>query len=168
MLSAARASMLSQLHRNSGHGFDSPRQILFISARPNSKLFIAIKNERLHSIRRIGFHATSSETDIITSSEDEGWKPEAGGNKAEEEYEVELDKPYGLRFYKGSDGGTYIDAIAPGCSAAKTEMFSVGDKVISTSAVFGTEIWPAAEYGRTMYTIRQRVGPLYMKMQKRY
>lgn len=35
------------------------------------------------------------------------------------------------------------------------------------SAVFGTEIWPAAEYGRTMYTIRQRVGPLLMKMQKR-
>jgi len=36
------------------------------------------------------------------------------------------------------------------------------------SAVFGTEIWPAAEYGRTMYTIRQRIGPLLMKMQKRY
>lgn len=36
------------------------------------------------------------------------------------------------------------------------------------SAVFGTEIWPAAEYGRTMYTMRQRVGPLLMKMQKRY
>ncbi|KAB1227730.1 hypothetical protein CJ030_MR1G004242 [Morella rubra] len=37
----------------------------------------------------------------------------------------------------------------------------------SKCAVFGTEIWPAAEYGRTMYTIRQRVGPLLMKMQKR-
>lgn len=36
------------------------------------------------------------------------------------------------------------------------------------SAVFGTEIWPAAEYGRTMYTIRQRIGPLLMKMEKRY
>lgn len=36
------------------------------------------------------------------------------------------------------------------------------------SAVFGEEIWPAAEYGRTMYTIRQRIGPLLMKMQKRY
>ncbi|KAI5384750.1 variant 2, uroporphyrin-III C-methyltransferase, partial [Lathyrus oleraceus] len=36
------------------------------------------------------------------------------------------------------------------------------------SAVFGTEIWPAAEYGRTMYTIRQRIGPLLMRMQKRY
>ncbi|ERM93532.1 hypothetical protein AMTR_s00004p00065250 [Amborella trichopoda] len=83
-----------------------------------------------------------------------------------EEYEVEIEKPYGLKFAKGPDGGTYIDAIAPGRSADKTGKFSVGDKVIATSAVFGTEMWPAAEYGRTMYTIRQRIGPLLMKMQK--
>lgn len=81
---------------------------------------------------------------------------------------MELDQPYGLKFMKGRDGGTYIDAIAPGGSADKTKMFTVGDKVLATSAVFGTEIWPAAEYGRTMYTIRQRIGPLLMKMQKRY
>ncbi|KAJ7231257.1 hypothetical protein O6H91_Y457600 [Diphasiastrum complanatum] len=85
-----------------------------------------------------------------------------------EEYEVELEKPVGLRFYKGSDGGTYIDVIAPGGSAARTNMFQPGDKVLATSAVFGNEMWPAAEYGRTMYTIRQRVGTLAMKMQKRY
>ncbi|KAL0389807.1 UNVERIFIED_CONTAM: protein MET1, chloroplastic [Sesamum calycinum] len=85
-----------------------------------------------------------------------------------EEYEVELVQPYGLKFAKGRDGGTYIDAIAPGGSADKTGMFTVGDKVLATSAVFGDEIWPAAEYGRTMYTIRQRIGPLLMKMQKRY
>ncbi|XP_074303729.1 protein MET1, chloroplastic-like [Silene latifolia] len=85
-----------------------------------------------------------------------------------EEYEVEIEQPYGLRFAKGRDGGTYIDAIAPGLSADRTGKFTVGDKVIATSAVFGTELWPAAEYGRTMYTIRQRIGPLYMKMQKRF
>lgn len=85
-----------------------------------------------------------------------------------EEYEVEIVQPYGLKFAKGRDGGTYIDAIAPGGSADLTNMFTVGDKVLATSAVFGTEIWPAAEYGRTMYTIRQRIGPLLMKMQKRY
>lgn len=34
--------------------------------------------------------------------------------------------------------------------------------------MFGNEMWPAAEYGRTMYTIRQRVGTLLMKMEKRY
>ncbi|KAJ8760095.1 hypothetical protein K2173_010951 [Erythroxylum novogranatense] len=90
-----------------------------------------------------------------------------GGNKYEE-YEVELEKPYGLKFAKGGDGGTYIDVIFPGGAADKTGKFTVGDKVIATSAVFGTEMWPAAEYGRTMYTVRQRIGPLYMKMLRRF
>ncbi|XP_022730883.1 protein MET1, chloroplastic isoform X2 [Durio zibethinus] len=85
-----------------------------------------------------------------------------------EEYEVEIEQPYGLKFRKGRDGGTYVDAILPGGAADKAGVFTVGDKVLATSAVFGTEIWPAAEYGRTMYTIRQRIGPLLMKMQKRY
>ncbi|KAK6936979.1 hypothetical protein RJ641_034009 [Dillenia turbinata] len=95
---------------------------------------------------------TKPETDDQSKKEDD----------EEEEYEVEIGKPYGLKFAKGRDDGTYIDAIAPGGSADKTGKFTVG------SAVFGTEIWPAAEYGRTMYTIRQRIGPLLMKMQKRY
>ncbi|KAF7836938.1 protein MET1, chloroplastic [Senna tora] len=108
----------------------------------------------------------SSELGSETSKQDS----EAGEGEEQpyEEYEVEIEQPYGLKFTKGRDGGTYIDAIAPGGSADKTGKFTVGDKVIATSAVFGTEIWPAAEYGRTMYTIRQRIGPLLMKMQKRY
>ncbi|XP_057953087.1 protein MET1, chloroplastic [Malania oleifera] len=117
----------------------------------------------------------SSETDEAqrskTQSKSEVIEEEEKGGEEEEEneeYEVELEQPYGLRFTKGRDGGTYIDAIAPGGSADKTGLFTVGDKVLATSAVFGTEIWPAAEYGRTMYTIRQRIGPLLMKMQKRY
>lgn len=85
-----------------------------------------------------------------------------------ETYEAELEKPWGLRFYKGADGGTYIDAIAPGGSADMTNMFTPGDKVLETSAMFGSDMWPAAEYGRTMYTIRQRVGTLLMRMEKRY
>ncbi|CAM6119424.1 unnamed protein product [Calypogeia fissa] len=85
-----------------------------------------------------------------------------------EVFEVELEKPFGLRFYKGADGGTYIDVIQPGSNADRTGLFTVGDKVLATSAVFGTEIWPAAEYGRTMYTIRQRIGTLLMRMEKRY
>ncbi|CAI8603014.1 unnamed protein product [Vicia faba] len=36
------------------------------------------------------------------------------------------------------------------------------------SAVFGTEIRPNVEYGTTMYTMRQRIGLLLMRMQKRY
>ncbi|KAF9688574.1 hypothetical protein SADUNF_Sadunf01G0002500 [Salix dunnii] len=48
--------------------------------------------------------------------------------------------------------------------AERTESEGEGEE----NAVFGTEIWPAAEYGLTMHTIRQRIGPLLMKMQKRY
>ncbi|KAH7560344.1 hypothetical protein ACOSP7_017587 [Xanthoceras sorbifolium] len=109
---------------------------------------------------------------VVKASETEAQASNSEGGEEEEEkyeeYEVEIEQPYGLKFAKGRDGGTYIDAIAPGGSADKTAMFTVGDKVLATSAVFGTEIWPAAEYGRTMYTIRQRIGPLLMKMQKRY
>ncbi|XP_058731607.1 protein MET1, chloroplastic [Vicia villosa] len=107
---------------------------------------------------------------VVKASSDVGSEaPKEGGEEEPyEEYEVEIDQPYGIKFVKGRDGGTYIDAIAPGGSADKAGVFTVGDKVLATSAVFGTEIWPAAEYGRTMYTIRQRIGPLLMRMQKRY
>ncbi|KAK9081924.1 hypothetical protein Syun_031614 [Stephania yunnanensis] len=90
------------------------------------------------------------------------------GEEEKCEYLENIATYMGLRFVTGRDGGMYIDAIAPEGNADKTGMFTVGDKVIATSAVFGTEIWPAAEYGRTMYTIRQRIGPLLMKMEKRY
>ncbi|KAF4347773.1 hypothetical protein F8388_024781 [Cannabis sativa] len=102
------------------------------------------------------------------SSQGEGKEEKEEEEQPYEEYEVEIVQPYGLKFAKGRDGKTYIDAIAPGGEADKTGKFSVGDRVISTSAVFGDEIWPAAEYGRTMYTIRQRIGPLLMRMEKRY
>lgn len=105
---------------------------------------------------------------MVKASETEATQSEKEEEDKYEEYEVEIIQPYGLKFTKGRDGGTYIDAIAPGGFADKTGKFTVGDKVIATSAVFGEEIWPAAEYGRTMYTIRQRIGPLLMKMQKRY
>ncbi|XP_035545833.1 protein MET1, chloroplastic-like isoform X2 [Juglans regia] len=110
----------------------------------------------------------ASETESPTSKAGTGSDGRDGDEEQYEEYEVELVQPYGLKFTKGRDGGTYIDAIASGGSADKSGIFTVGDKVLATSAVFGTEIWPAAEYGRTMYTIRQRVGPLLMRMQKRY
>lgn len=186
---AVRASLLSHalsIHRD-GHRFDSPPPLSFSSTSTrtaSSKAFAATNratNDRT-PVRRILWHATAttSETNNTVASSEEG--EGSGSNPTEEgegsgsnptemqveEYEVELEKPIGLKFYKGSDRGTYIDAIAPGGNADKTKMFTVGDKVIATSAVFGTEIWPAAEYGRTMYTIRQRIGPLLMRMQKRY
>ncbi|PKU59103.1 hypothetical protein MA16_Dca014845 [Dendrobium catenatum] len=123
-------------------------------------------NQQLTNCAAFVVRASLSETES-EPSKSEGGEGEEDDEKYEE-YEVEIEKPYGLRFTKGRDGSTYIDAIAPGSFADKTGKFAVGDKVIATSAVFGEEIWPAAEYGRTMYTIRQRIGPLLMKMQKRY
>ncbi|CAI7796249.1 unnamed protein product [Closterium sp. NIES-53] len=37
---------------------------------------------------------------------------------------------------------------------------------VATSAVFGGEMWPAAEYSRVMYTVRQRVGTLLVRLEK--
>uniref|UniRef100_J3MIW3 Uncharacterized protein n=1 Tax=Oryza brachyantha TaxID=4533 RepID=J3MIW3_ORYBR len=68
-------------------------------------------------------------------------------------------------------GAPYLQLDSPAAMALAHQLtgkFTVGDKVLATSAVFGEEIWPAAGYGQTMYCIRQRVGPLYMKMEKRY
>ena len=79
-------------------------------------------------------------------------------------YTVELRKPIGLRFAKGGDGGVYVDGIVPGGEADLDGQIKVGHKVVETSAVFGDEMWPAAEYGRTLYTIRTRGGDVTLKM----
>lgn len=124
------------------------------------------RNSVRHVVRA---SSSSSETTENTKTpEPAAEESESEEEEKYEEFEVVLDQPFGLRFAKGRDGGTYIDAIAPGGSADMTGKFTVGDKVVATSAVFGDEIWPAAEYGRTMYTIRQRIGPLLMRVQKRY
>jgi len=125
---------------------------------------VLISRANCHKNKWMTVKAANSKSTETSSSD----KQQREGEQEYEEYEVVLEKPYGLKFVKGRDGGTYIDAIAPGLSADKTGMFTVGDKVLATSAVFGDDVWSAAGYGQTMYAIRQRVGPLYMKMQKRY
>lgn len=67
----------------------------------------------------------ASETEAKTEDTQEG-------EDKYEEYEVELVQPYGIKFTKGRDGATYIDAIAPGGSADLSGKFTVGDKVIAT------------------------------------
>lgn len=76
---------------------------------------------------------------IVKASETESQTPKTAESGSEgeveeafEEYEVEVVQPYGLKFAKGRDGGTYIDAIASGGSADKTGKFSVGDRVLAT------------------------------------
>lgn len=75
------------------------------------------------------------ETKTTESSEGEEKKEEY------EEYEVEIVQPYGLKFVKGRDGGTYIDAIAPGGFADQTKMFTVGDKVLATRFVHSLDMF---------------------------
>lgn len=110
----------------------------------------------------------SSEAKAAAETKSGGSGEGAEEERPYEEYEVTIEKPYGLKFTKGRDGGTYIEAILPGGAADVTGQFEVGDKVLATSSVFGEEIWPAAGYGQTMYCIRQRIGPLYMKMERRF
>lgn len=70
---------------------------------------------------------------IVKASETEAKTEDAQeGEDKYEEYEVELVQPYGIKFTKGRDGATYIDAIAPGGSADLSGKFTVGDKVIAT------------------------------------
>ncbi|KAF0907867.1 hypothetical protein E2562_022271 [Oryza meyeriana var. granulata] len=124
---------------------------------------------RMFAVARASSSSSSAQTEPKSEGGEGGSEAAAEGEEQPyEEYEVEILKPYGLKFAKGRDGGTYIEAILPGAAADQTGKFTVGDKVLATSAVFGEEIWPAAGYGQTMYCIRQRVGPLYMKMEKRY
>ncbi|KAG2410365.1 Protein MET1-like protein [Vigna angularis] len=140
----------------------------FFSCRSTSYLGVSFCFSNTLLSRPLLFAVKASSGVGSEASKQESDKSEEQEEEPYEEYEVEIEQPFGLKFAKGRDGGTYIDAIAPGGSADKAGVFNVGDKVLATSAVFGTEIWPAAEYGRTMYTIRQRIGPLLMKMQKRY
>lgn len=150
----------------SSHPLPKPKSMI-IQNNSFSKSFLSKHSLAIFShtqylaVKKVEFAVRASSSSATEKSEGEE-------DREFEEYEVEIDKPYGLKFIKGRDGSTYIDAILPGGAADKTGVFSVGDKVIATSAVFGTEIWPAAEYGRTMYTIRQRIGPLLMKMQRRF
>ncbi|XP_010462398.1 PREDICTED: uncharacterized protein LOC104742986 isoform X3 [Camelina sativa] len=142
-------------------------QSSFISAK---SLFLSSNSTSLcntHVAKRRNLALKASETESTAKTEAGDGGEGEGEEEKYETYEIEVEQPYGLKFRKGRDGGTYIDAILPGGSADKTGKFTVGDRVIATSAVFGTEIWPAAEYGRTMYTIRQRIGPLLMQMEKR-
>lgn len=78
--------------------------------------------------------AKASETESSEAKTDENAVEEEEEEDEEkyEEYEVEIEQPYGLKFAKGRDGGTYIEAIAPGGSADKTGKFTVGDKVLAT------------------------------------
>lgn len=86
-------------------------------------------------------HSSLKPSNFILRAASDGIRDDADAEQPPyEEYEVELEQPYGLKFAKGRDGGTYIDAIAPGGFADKTGVFTVGDKVIATRYSFQFEL----------------------------
>lgn len=107
-------------------------QIKYLSSKNYSFSSNSISFCNTQLVKPSNFVVKASETEPQTSKSKSG----SEGEEQFEEYEVELDQPYGLKFAKGRDGGTYIDAIAPGGSADKTKMFTVGDKVLATRLFF--------------------------------
>lgn len=95
---------------------------------PSNSLF-HLSFSTSHPLKPSPFILRASDTE---SKSDTGLGDSDDADQPYEEYEVELQQPYGLKFAKGRDGGTYIDAIAPGGFADKTGLFTVGDRVIAT------------------------------------
>ncbi|KAL3132470.1 hypothetical protein ABBQ32_009020 [Trebouxia sp. C0010 RCD-2024] len=83
--------------------------------------------------------------------------------KEGEVYEVELVKPLGIRFARGSDGGAYVTRSDPNLGNTDT-MVQPGDKILKVSASFGNDIWDAINYGQVMYAIKTRNGQVYMQL----
>jgi hypothetical protein len=90
------------------------------------------------SVRPLLHGASARRTAAVVRASSAQAEPKSEGDKAGdeerpyEEYEVRIEKPYGLKFSKGRDGGTYVEAILPGAAADTTGQFTVGDKVLAT------------------------------------
>ena len=76
---------------------------------------------------------------------------------------VDLQKPLGLKFARGADGGAYVVANDPNAGNTDARV-QPGDKVVEISASFGTDVWKAENYGQIMYAIRTRNGSVYLKL----
>eukprot|EP00884_Botryococcus_braunii_P008581 jgi/Botrbrau1/17724/Bobra.0166s0146.1 len=87
--------------------------------------------------------------------------------KQDEFYDVYLDKPLGLRFQRGKDGGAYVVKSDKQIGSTDSRI-EVGDKIVKISASFGEDVWEALNFGQVMYAIKTRNGQVYMRMQKLY
>jgi tetratricopeptide (TPR) repeat protein len=81
-------------------------------------------------------------------------------------YEVNIEKPMGIRFARGNDGAAYVLKSDP--RAGNTDdRVEPGDKLLAVSASFGPDVWEAKNFGQVMYAVRTRNGGLYFKLLKR-
>lgn len=81
--------------------------------------------------------------------------------------EVVLEKPLGLRFVRGNDGGAYVGANDPNLGNTDPTL-EVGDKILEVSASFGDEVWEAKNFGQVVFAIRTRNGGVYMKIKRNF
>lgn len=111
--------------------------------------------------------------------------------------QVFLQKPLGISFGRGRDGGAYVIRVdeARGnidsrvqvllygkmlcqisvrktrcmCKVTNTPLFcQVGDKVVNISASFGSDVWEAKNYGQVVYAIKTRAGEVYLRLQNKF
>lgn len=88
--------------------------------------------------------------------------------EGEEEFlELDLNKPLGLKFKRGNDGGAYVVANDPNVGNTDPRVMP-GDKIVQISASFGEEVWEAQNFGQIMYAIKTRSGSVYLKMKRNF
>ncbi|DBB14040.1 hypothetical protein WJX82_011515 [Trebouxia sp. C0006] len=116
------------------------------------------------SSKAAGRRSHVREATEVKSEEAATEDPAEQGLPKGEEYEVELVKPLGIRFARGSDGGAYVTRSDPRLGSTD-ENVQPGDKIVKVSASFGNDIWDAINYGQVMYAIKTRNGQVYMKLQ---
>jgi len=85
----------------------------------------------------------------------------------EEEYDVYLQKPLGVKFARGNDGGAYVLASNPAMGNTSSDI-TPGDKVVKVSASFGGDVWEALNFGQVIYAIKTRNGEVYLRLKRNY
>lgn len=86
---------------------------------------------------------------------------------ADEEYEVYLQKPLGVKFARGNDGGAYVLGSNAAMGNTSSEI-TPGDKVVKVSASFGSDVWDALNFGQVIYAIKTRNGEVYLRLKRNY
>lgn len=79
------------------------------------------------------------------------------------EFQVSQEKPIGVTWTKGPDGGIYASKVDKNADPR----IQLGDKLMEVSASFGNEMWPANSYANSMMAIQTRIGPVFMKILSR-
>lgn len=91
----------------------------------------------------------------------------AAAQKTDEEYDVYLAKPLGVKFARGNDGAAYVTVSDPKLGSTSSEI-TPGDKVVKVSASFGSDVWDALNFGQVIYAIKTRNGEVYMRLKRNY